>query len=364
MQEKRHPVKAAVWAGVALWAALALPAWGGAPGEAMSEPNEPPLFVHPTAIGDLEYRPGRGLRLGDSELTIGGYGNLTFVRDEGAEPKASASELSALVAWDPHPRLHGFAEFELDDSVIADRDVGATLDHGRFRVERAYGDLRFADAFNFRIGKFLTPVGRWNVIHAAPLVWTTSRPLTSERPFDVNTTGAELYGSFFTDPAVLTYRMFGQFVDQLQERPADVRQERSIGGRIEAALSIGPELGATYMAYRRVGGDWSHLGGIDFLWQLGPLETLAEAMFDDAENQTGNEIGGFLQLAYEVIPHWFSVGRFESFHPRSGTPVEIFTLGGAYRPFPNLIWKAEYDLADHKSRVANPGFATSLAFMF
>ena len=91
-----------------------------------------------------------------------------------------------------------------------------------FVAERLYGDVNASDQVNLRLGKFLTPVGRWNVIHAQPLVWTTSRPLTTLLPFDAHTTGAMLFGSLLPDDTGVTYSVYGQFVNSLDRsgRPA------------------------------------------------------------------------------------------------------------------------------------------------
>jgi hypothetical protein len=43
-------------------------------------------------------------------------------------------------------------------------------------VERLYLDYLHSDALATRLGKHLTPIGRWNLRHADPLVWTATRP--------------------------------------------------------------------------------------------------------------------------------------------------------------------------------------------
>jgi hypothetical protein len=362
MQEKSQPVKmrAARILAASLWllagTALAQPEFGDSTGEQ-------PLFSRPSPLGDLEYRAGRGLRLGDTGLTAGGYANFTLTDDEGEPPQFAVEELSALLSFDPHPRLHGFVELELENFMRLE-GKGTEIDESQFRVERAYADLHVAEPLNVRVGKFLTPVGRWNVIHAAPLVWTTSRPIATERPFDDNTTGGEVFGSLLTERALVTYRLFGQFVDQLEERPQTVTQERSGGARLEIAPNTGPELGATYLSYLRRDGGWNELGGLDLFWQTGRLEMLGEAVVDEDDDRRGTEWGGYLQLAYEVVPRWFAIGRYEHYDPRGDPTVDLFDLAAAFRPWPTVVLKVEYLLADRRSGVAEPGFKSSFAFMF
>ncbi|MFX6815264.1 hypothetical protein ABTH42_18965, partial [Acinetobacter baumannii] len=81
---------------------------------------------------------------------------------------------------------------------------GAHLD-----LERIYVDWAQADELKFRFGKFLTPVGRWNLIHAQPLVWTTSRPLTTEAAFPTNATGGMVFGTLSSIGQGLDYSVYG-----------------------------------------------------------------------------------------------------------------------------------------------------------
>src|SRR5207244_8441115 len=120
---------------------------------------------------------------------------------------------SLFFIWDPTKRLHLFSELDVveQDEPSAPRRT--------FQTERLYGDLAALDWLNLRVGKFLTPVGRWNLIHARPLVWTTSRPLVTELPFDRFTTGAMLFGSRFPGTGTLTYSLYGQFTDQFDAEP-------------------------------------------------------------------------------------------------------------------------------------------------
>src|SRR5437660_5576253 len=41
-----------------------------------------PVVSLPTRVGDLRYTPGRGLRVGDTALTLGGYVAVDLTRDD------------------------------------------------------------------------------------------------------------------------------------------------------------------------------------------------------------------------------------------------------------------------------------------
>ncbi len=150
----------------------------------LPQPEERPVLISPTAIGDLEYRPGRGLRIGDTGLTIGGYGTLAVSRLEGDHGRLRFDDLDLFVFFDPTPYLHFFSDTAFQHLLDLDDVGGGTTSEAETSIERLYGDLYLSDRANFRVGKFLTPVGRWNQVPAEPLTWTTSRPLVTSRPFD------------------------------------------------------------------------------------------------------------------------------------------------------------------------------------
>ncbi|TMB17121.1 MAG: hypothetical protein E6J71_15055, partial [Deltaproteobacteria bacterium] len=228
-----------------------------------------PVLSLPTHIGEVRYTPGRGLRVGDTGLTLGGYGALDLTRDDGGPATFTFEDLSLFFIWDPTKRLHLFSELDVveqDEPDVARRT---------FQTERLYGDLAAFDWLNLRVGKFLTPVGRWNLIHARPLVWTTSRPLVTELPFDRFTTGAMLFGSRFPGTGTLTYSLYGQFTDQFDAEPEPQAVDRSVGGRLEYASLGGWSVGGSYLSFTDAG-RWRHLTGLDTLWQRGPLELMGE----------------------------------------------------------------------------------------
>jgi len=334
----------------------AQPTQGAPGGEATAELASP--------IGPLAYTPGRGLRLGDTRVTLGGYANVDLTRDEGGPARLGLDDLAVFVIADPTPRFHLFSELEVEDLVeVDDHGRGGTPDHD-FIAERLYGDANLTDELTVRVGKFLTPVGRWNVIHAQPLVWTTSRPLATLLPFDSHVTGAMLYGTFFPSAGAVTYSLYGQFVNQLdpvrQPQPAD----RSAGGRLEFTPGHGASVGASYFAFTDQG-DWQHLGGLDTLWQHDPFELMGEFVYEGASASVGDQWGLYLQGVLRVTQRFYLVQRYEHFDQRAPQPeVNLVILGVAYKPTPPMILKAEYLIADHPAVESPPGIKFSFAILF
>lgn len=308
------------------------------------------------------YVPGRGMRFGETGLVIGGYGSIDLVRDEGAPARLTLEDLSFFVMVHAFERFSFFSELEFEDLFTVDTDGNAGSPDDRFEIERLYGDFAINDRLNLRAGKFLTPVGRWNVIHAQPLVWTTSRPLLTDVPFDENTTGLMLSGSLAD--GWLDYDLFGQFTNQLEPTPQVMQADRSGGARLTLEPIPGLSLGGTYLASRSEG-EWFHLIGLDALWRTGPFEWMSEATFDEGAGSSGSQWGIYSQVAAELISKVYAVGRYEHFAPRGGyRHLNQVVIGAAYRPRPYAIFKIEYQILDHTSDLTEAGFRSSFALLF
>jgi hypothetical protein len=362
MQDLTHAVKAAVVVPVVLAAGLLL-ATTVVGSEERSGPDDAPQVTASQSPGPLVYTPGRGVRVGETGVSLGGYSNVNLVRDEGGPAHLKLDDVSLFVTWDPTPRVHLFSELEFEDLVDLD-DHGHDTASWDFVPERLYGDFTVVDGIGVRLGKFLTPLGRWNVIHAQPLVWTTSRPLATELPFDPHTTGAMLFGSLYPRAGTVTYALYGQFTDQFEERPQAQLADRSGGARLEYETPGGLAIGGSYLAFTR-DARWRHLTGIDGLWHRGPLEIMGEFVREEVDRGPGSQWGLYLQAVGEVSPGLFVVGRYEHYDQRApGAAVNFVVPGLAWKPRSYLVLKAEYLIADHRAEESPPGFKCSVAILF
>lgn len=326
------------------------------------EASETPLASWATPIGDLRYTPGRGLSVGDTGLTLGGYSNVSLIRDEGEAAHLRLDDVSLFVIWEPVARLRFFSELEYADVVDIDTEGHVDSPDEAATVERLYVDGGISDAVNVRAGIFLTPVGRWNTIHAAPLVWTTSRPLSTERPFDPNVTGVMLFGSVFPSAGTLTYSLFDQFAEPIEGNPDFEPADHSVGGRLQYDADGGWSVGSSYLAAHR-DGEWRHVGGLDFLWSRRPLEVMGEAIVN-AGTGGGPEWGLYVQPVLAVSPRVALVARYEHYAAPGPSQVNIMTMGVAVRLLSTVVAKAEYQVVDRRTDAAPPGFRASIAVLF
>lgn len=344
-----------------------LASWPASANEAVSGAGEPEeVFGAGTPLGRLSYQAGRGLRVGDTGLVIGGFATSEVERREGGQSSGGIDAVNFLTFIDPTPYLHLFSELEVGQLATLESDRQGVFSNPKLEIKRLYLDFGTSDALNVRFGKFLTPIGRWNVVRIEPLLWTTSDPLIVEEVFDKTATGAMLHGAVFPPGGALSYSLYGSFLGSfnvpLNERPA----RRNAGTHLEWTSLKGWSIGASYFALEPSRGGWRHLGGADFFWQPHDrVEVSAEALFGEGTRENGALWGLYAQTVVETVRTLYLVGRYERFAPPGGDPaVNLFDLGVAWVPVPYLRLKADYLIADHRDERAEPGLRMSFSILF
>ncbi|HEY2861725.1 MAG TPA: porin, partial [Terracidiphilus sp.] len=128
----------------------------------------------PYTLGQGLYFPGLGLR-------VGGYADFNFYSVQGTKTSYNVRDLSLFLTQDIGARWQLFTEIEASNPV--DNSGHTDVDNAELDIERLYADYHASQSVTFRLGKFLSPVGEWNLVHADPLTWTVSRPLSTSAAF-------------------------------------------------------------------------------------------------------------------------------------------------------------------------------------
>ena len=316
------------------------------------------------------YQLGRGFDMGEVGVTLGGYATANYINLKHAPWKAEVSDLSLFLSWDSGGRWRAFSEMEIGEAVVVDRD-GSSASDAEFDLERTYIDWLGIDGMNVRLGKFLTPVGHWNQVHADPLVWTVSRPLTTKAGFANHSTGVMLYGDLEAGQGQLDYQLYvdaTQALDPKKDQPSPPLElgafDHGFGARLvyhteDDALQWGfsvSDFKANNLPGRRT------IGGLDFLWKTGGYELSAELV---SRLDKGNSWSWFLQGVAPLGRRWFVVDRYENFN-QLGFPGDVSTnsLGLVFRPRPPISFKLEYVGASEIEGLADDGFYASASVLF
>ncbi len=328
------------------------------------------VFSYDSPLGPVEYVVGRGLRVGNM-LTVGGFSTVEI--DDG-EDEPGTIELDGpnfIFLFEPIDALRFFAELEVDDLLSYEPGADDVDSAPELQTERLYLELSRSDALNLRLGKFQTPVGRWNLVPAEPFVWTSSEPVLVERAFDEHQTGAALFGSFYPGSRRLGYWLYGQFVEPLDPETDEEHADRSVGGRLEYDGTLEDwSVGASYLASERKD-DWSHLGGLDAVWRTGPLELTTEFVAEGGSIPDRDLWGVYLQGVYDLgsasrdLRNFYFVARYEHFDPRgSSEDANLWDLGITWLPVDYLNLKVGYRLSDRQTDDVSDGLTASISVLF
>jgi hypothetical protein len=328
-----------------------------------------------------DYHWGRGISFLAADLNIGGYFKGSYSRPENLPEALSLEDLSLFVTWTPHARLRFFTEVEQHNWINNDDGVKPFRD--ALNIERLYVDFLVDESSTVRFGKFLTPFGRWNLIHSAPLVWTTNRPVVTGvtggfSSFALRANGLMLNYTQIINEHNLDISAYLDNSANLEPKTFNnVIFEKAAGLRVNYEVTEEFQIGASYLAYQTradLNRPVHHLGGIDFLWQHQGYELMLEALYHVREDPDPTmrleEKGLYLQGVAPLVSKLYAVGRYEYFNTNvferlNADPAShIGLVGLAWRPYLPLVFKGEYRFGDNNLIIAPSGLFVSVAMFF
>lgn len=151
-----------------------------------------PFVSSPKAIvggyADIQFRTQRRGTIDN------GYGDIQ--NGQGITNNFDQQRFVPFIYGDITEHLKFAAEMELEHGI---REEGGPDREIEFGLEFAHFDYLIKEAFNFRAGILLVPIGKFNLLHDSPLNDLTDRPLVSQLiiPTTMSETGAGFYGTFY-----------------------------------------------------------------------------------------------------------------------------------------------------------------------
>ena len=319
------------------------------------------------AFSDINYRLGEGLRVADTGFSLGGYATASYDKLDHAPSRTALDNLSLFVWWQGEGRWKFFSEFDYEN-VLASSSAGQEGKDHYLALERFYLDYAVTDTTTLRAGKFLTPIGRWNLIHATPLVWTTSRPLVTTRTFPTNATGLMLNGTLPTVAHGIEYALYASKGSELRPNPALDPFHEALGAHVTLPLPADGQLGFSYAAFEQEStrDETKQLAGIDFVWSRNRYEISAEGVYRFSDSGSArDEKGAFGQLVVPLADKLYAVGRYEIFRKaQEPLTTHVWVAGLNYRVTPAIVLKAEWVGSRNNVIDAPEGFMSSLSLLF
>jgi hypothetical protein len=325
------------------------------------------LYADDGAVSD-DYRPGQGWQVPGTDFRLGGYASAVIEKDSHRHWAAAADNLSLFVWWEGEGKLRVFSEFDLERALVYEQGSGLTAGHAYLALERLYADYLYSDRLKLRAGKFITPVGRWNVIHADPLVWTTSRPLATERSFPTNATGVMLYGTLPAIGRDVDYSVYTSLAKDWRPDPQLDPFKDAFGLHLGLPEQGNGEFGFSYVNFEQESAtdERRSLVGLDYFHSAGRWEISSEAIYRFSDKGSSfSEKGLFVQVVAPLSERWYAIGRYEWFDPAGTSPaMNIGVAGLAMKLSPATIFKAELSHASNNRLHVPEGFFTSFSILF
>jgi len=345
---------------------------GSAPGAAATPAPEASAEGEPVfALGPLEYRAARGLRFGDSGLTLGGFTTFELERPDEDSTEIALDSVNFLALYEPVDSFRVFAELEVGGLLSWESTSQGVDSSPEANFERLYAEYSAADGLTLRFGKFQTPVGRWNLAPAEPFTWTATQPAIVELGFDEHQTGVAIHGSFYPGKRIVSYWLYGQVLDPFDEETDSENVDRSVGGRIEYGDARGAwSIGASLLGSEKDGG-WATTGGVDAKWRAGErLELSSEVLVSGGDILGRDYWGAFVEAAYPLdllspqLAKLYLVGRVEHYDPSGERATQLVDFGLTWLPRDWLNLKAGYRAAIQDQAGLRDGIKFSISVLF
>ena len=298
---------------------------------------------------------------------VGGYASAGITLDRSQTAQAALNEISLLTTWNGDSRWSFFSELELENPPSRNDGEQFRINHLRLDLERFYFDYNFSEKVNFRAGRFLTPNSRWNLLHAAPLVWTSTRPLATSRLFPTGTNGAMAFGAIPFMDGAFEYKVFAELLEDQDIEEEELEFEHVRGARF--SYKNQSDVGISLLSFREKNIDAEYyMLGLDFVTHLNNIEISGEVFqrFDKRDKDGGS--GAYLQSAVPLnklgLNDWYWITRLETFQRPDEGSSERWLLGATWRVKRSQLLKFEFAGGSGDQPDSPRGFLTSFALFF
>ena len=357
-------------------------------------------------------------------VSIGGYGEIVYenfsdTREDGS-PSGKTDKVDAL-------RGIIYAGYKFDDRFLFNSEIeiehASTGQAGSASLEFAYLDYRVTESFGLRGGLLLSPMGFVNELHEPPIILGAKRPATESQI--IPTTWRENGVGIFGEIGSVSYRAYlMNSLDAVgggsskaagfsasgvrggrQKGSKAVAESFSVVGRVDwtgiLGLTAGTSLYVGNSGHGRALASGTVVDARTLIWEghvgyqargLDVRALLAVADVDDVaalnelkslsdSSSIGERLqGGYVQVGYDLLNRSTTTHqlipflRYESVDTQSQVPVGFasnpandgtsLTLGLSWKPLPQIVGKADYQLYKNEAGSGVDQFNVALGYLF
>jgi len=311
-------------------------------------------------------------------VNVSGYMDAEYIIDdrEGRADGFRTHHFSFFLEKKLYKKWSVFSELEFEDAPyfeLGSSKEGFEFAEGKILLEQAYMDYTASPSLAFRIGRFLTPAGIWNINHYPPFVTTQSRPQHIRHIFPQYLDGFELHGSVNIQDFMVTYM---GYTANGEGNPGggDGNEEKAFGGRLEFMVPFVVEIkaGVSALSDKLNDGTAKSATGVDMQFRVRWLKIQAEyaqATLDPTEGEAYGSSGYYVQ-AQTDMGKFTLFARHDVFKPNDSLPdseVVANTGGVNYHWTPTIVSKIEgnfFDSQNQDNGEAHTLWIVSLALFF
>jgi len=327
---------------------------------------------------DNSYELGDGVQVASLPFYLGGYISTEY-RHTKVQDRYKIGDI-ALLGYGSSNNFSYLTEIEYKNLYTEkqENDTSLVNNDTNLYIERLYVDYTFNENYMARVGKYISPIGFWNLLPINVLRDTTSDPISTNIIFPESTTG--LYAS---------YTKFSQTefkVDVMLQNNEDIdgkynnyRTNRHYGLGISYAksqytfkLNVGyfNKL-HSYIDDDGTENEYEEESDYDdeYIEKSNTVQDLyyilLSAKYENEKYQFLSEIGhqestnglttpyaAYVQGLYRMTPQHMAILRLESYEDKVKNKQDNFAIFGyTYRPLYPIAFKAEYQF--HKRPIDN-----------
>ena len=299
---------------------------------------------------------------------LGGYASAGITAPRKGNTEFNLNEISLMLSWDNNARLKFFSELELERPLSWNENKHFNSKNSYFDLERLYLDYNVSEKINIRGGRFLTPAGRWNLLHAAPLVWTGTRPLATNYLFPAAINGVMMHGTIplkiNDEEQSFEYALFAETLKDQDKEDDEIIYKNVAGAhfKLNNQFNLGLSL-ATFTEDRPDSPDY-RMVGLDFITHVKGWEISGEGFQRFTSSGSDGGSGAYLQSAAPLGNNWYWLTRLETFQKPDVVSGERWVLGLTKRITPTQLLKMEFVGGSDSFTDTPRGFIGSFAVLF
>ncbi len=339
------------------------------------------LPLHADEYSQNEYKLGEGVQVGSLPFYLGGYFSLDYQHTDTTN-RYRIDDI-AILGYGSYDKFSYMAEFEFKEFYVQTRSqdsISLTQDT-KLHTERVYVDYTLDENYMFRVGKYNSPIGFWNLLPVNVLRDTTSNPITSSIIFPQYTTGIGV-----------TYNYYGENdlkIDLLAQKNSDldpgynnyeINEQYGVGvtyskENLSLKMNAGVFNLVHYNLNKNTGDGDNDDDDKSELEQPQRYYALVSAKYDVDNFQIMSELGtqasktkftteyaGYIQGLYRFNEEHSVIFRAESYKENVlNTSDNMAIVGYTYRPLYPIAIKTEYQF---HSQSKNDNFLLSFSMMF